>query len=461
MTTTIYQTKFLMRAAVALSLAALAVGLFLQPRAAHADSGLSVTVTPPLIQLSIGPGQSWTSDLKVVNNNTYDVTYYTQLVDMQANGEDGGSRFIPLVNENQNDPAIQSFALARWITLSPEPILIKAGETGVIPFTVNIPANAEPGGHYAAILIGTQPGTIGGQQGALTKVSSYVSSLIFVQIKGDALESGRIREFTTSQAFYQTPDVDFTVRFENTGNTHVHPEGSVTIYNMWGKERGQVMINNQDADFGNVLPQSIRRFKFSWSGEQSLMDIGPYSAIATLNYGSDGKKSVSATAYFWVVPLVPVSIAIATIIFFILTVMWLIRRYVRRALKLEQMRYGIRPTEAPATLAELRTPVIETLMEPIREGVIDLRSLSSKKSTQQENPSRNAVLQPAQMTATNAVAKVLTPYQFGKKYRLFFVFLIACIAICITLWWFFARVLQPHGGYQISNVTIQSEPVTQ
>ena len=105
------------------------------------------------------------------------------------------------------------------------------------------------------------------------KISSFVSSLLFVNIKGDVVESGRIREFSTSQSLYQTPNVDFSVRFENTGNTHVHPQGEVTIYNMWGKERGQVMINNQDDDFGNVLPQSIRRFQFSWSGEQSLFDM--------------------------------------------------------------------------------------------------------------------------------------------------------------------------------------------
>ena len=137
--------------------------LFVAAPIARADSGISVTITPPLIQLSIGPGESWTSALKVVNNNSFDVTYYTQVVDMQANGENGQSKFIPLVDESQR-PTYQSFALARWIQLSPDPILIKAGQTGSVPFTVNVPSNAEPGGHYAAILVGTEPGAFD-QQG--------------------------------------------------------------------------------------------------------------------------------------------------------------------------------------------------------------------------------------------------------------------------------------------------------
>ena len=430
---------------------------------ARADSGgLSVTVTPPLIQLSIGPGESWTSVLKVVNNNDYDVTYYTQVVDMQADGEEGRSKFIPLINEPQ-DAAYQSFALARWIQLSPDPILIRAGETGSIPFTVTIPQNAEPGGHYAAILVGTQPGSFN-QPNNLMKVSSFVSSLIFVNIKGDVVESGRIREFSTAKSLYQTPSVDFTVRFENTGNTHVHPQGSVTIYNMWGKERGQVLINDKDSSFGNVLPESIRRFQFSWSGEQSVFDIGPYRAVVTLNYGDQGKQSVSATTYFWVVPLVPVSIGLGSIIVFLILLTWLIRRYVRRALMLEKARFGI-PSSAP--LAQVPMPIIEALIEPLREGVIDLRSVRgsvapqaiaaeqavgdvSRRTMSAESPITGQVVQTTQRDT-------LSLYELIAKYRLFIVFLILVVAMIVGGWWYFAKVLQSQRAYQISNVTTQSE----
>src|SRR5262245_20566537 len=69
-----------------------AIVLFAFP--VFADEALSVTLTPPMYQLAIGPGESWASSLKIVNNNSYDVTYYAQVVDMEAKGETGQSKFI-------------------------------------------------------------------------------------------------------------------------------------------------------------------------------------------------------------------------------------------------------------------------------------------------------------------------------------------------------------------------------
>ena len=408
----------------------------------HAQSSLSVTVTPPLFQLTIGPGESWTSSIKIVNNNPYDVTYYTQLVDMQANGEDGRSKFTPLVNETPTEAA-QSYALARWVTVTPGPIDVKAGSSQEVPFSVTIPQQAEPGGHYAAILVGTEPGGLHAS-GTLLKVSSFVSSLLFVRIKGDVAEGGRIREFLTSQELYQTPRADFMLRFENTGNTHVLPQGNITIYNMWGKERGNLQIN-QDGNFGNVLPKTIRRFEFSWEGDQDPFDIGLYSAVVTLAFGDGNKQNVTAKTYFWVVPIVPVVTAAGVMLFFILLIAWFIRRYIRRALMLEQKRLGL-TTPVPAV------NMAEALIEPIREGVVDLRSIASKKS--------------AKVTATQAIIATVparveqspqTMGQWLKKYRLFIVFLVVLLVGCLGLWLYFNKVLVHSRGFQITDVHIQEE----
>jgi hypothetical protein len=280
------------------------------------------------------------------------------------------------------------------------------------------------------------------------RISSYVSSLIFVRIKGQATESGRIREFTTTNSLYQDPNVDFTLRFENTGNIHVKPAGSITIYNVWGKERGQVLINDQDANFGNVLPQSIRRFKFSWSGEQSLFDIGPYSAVVTLNYGEEGKKSVSATAYFWVVPVVPVAIGLGSLLAFLLLLAWLIRRYIKRALTLEHMRYGAIST---STTPPPRPPVIETLIEPLREGVIDLRSVASRRVEKPAMPAAGT------MNSVHAPTSELSFIQFIKKYRLFVVFIMILIVGGVLGFRYFAGVLQAQRAYQIHDISTQNE----
>jgi hypothetical protein len=104
-----------------------------------AQESLSVTVTPPLFQLTIGPGESWSSSVKVVNNNAYDVSYAPQVVDFEAQGETGIGKFVPLIESFANEP-VQTGSLGSWIEVSKDPIFVKAGSSGDIPFTVRVPS---------------------------------------------------------------------------------------------------------------------------------------------------------------------------------------------------------------------------------------------------------------------------------------------------------------------------------
>lgn len=434
------------------------------PRDVYADDGsLSITLTPPLFQLTVGPGETWKSSIKIVNNNTYDVTYYAQLMNFAAEGEGGKSQFVPLVDGAYAEGTQHTESLARWITITKDPITVRRGESVDVPFTVTIPTDAEPGGHYAAILVGNQPAG-GSAEGALVKVSSLVSSLLFVKISGDVHEGGRVREFRSDKALYDHPEASFMLRFENTGNVHLRPQGIITIKNMWGKERGSVAIN-QKGEFGNVLPGTIRRFEFVWKGEHSAFDMGRYSASVTLAYGDEGKQSTSAETYFWVVPVVPLAATLGTILAFALTLIWLIKRYVRRAIALEHMHTeeplsaGAAPSPTPSvtpprsaaasTLAPTYT--IGTLMEPIREGVIDLRAVAHARKA-----AAAGVAMPTAAPAAPVSRDVpLTWGQFLVKYKLFFVFVALLTAACGSAWWYFDHVLEAQRAFEITEIEVK------
>ena len=432
----------------------------LMPIFGYADTSLSVTVTPPLFQLTISPGQSWSSALKVVNANSYDVTYYAQPMDFSAEGESGQASFAPVVNV-PTDGTADSYSLARWIQISPEPVVIPSGRSANIPFTVSIPQGAEPGGHYAAILVGTQPPQIK-TSGPSMKISSYVSSLLFVKVEGNIQENARVREFRTDQSLYQTPDAKFLIRFENLGNTHLKPEGIITIYNMWGKKRGELLIN-QEKNFGNVLPKTIRKFEFSWSGGSSLLDIGKYSAVVTLNFGDKNKQNISATTYFWVVPMIPVAATIFSIVIFMLLLVWFIRRYIRRALAIESGRQFKTPavihsqsvvSEVKVAPAQVEAYTIKALIEPLKEGVIDLRRITSVASASPMS------IQDAAIPANRVLAeKNISLLQFIGDYRAFFLFVIALIGAGVGVYAFFSKVLIPEGAYEIKQVSTQVETV--
>ena len=445
---TAHKDRLFFRACLFLS----ALTFLLSPHLIFAEESLSVSVTPPLFQLSIGPGEFWASSIKVVNNNAYDVAYYAEAVDFAAEGEDGKSKINPFFESSEEEN--NTFSLASWIDVSSEPTFIPKGTSREIPFSVRIPADAEPGGHYAAILVGTQPGGTSNSTGPAVRVSSFVSSLLFVRVKGDVVEKGRIREFTTAKSLYQKPEADFLLRFENTGNVHLHPQGDITIYNMWGKERGAVQIN-EDSNFGNVLPQSTRKFEFTWMNESDPFDIGRYSAVVTLAYGEEAKQNTTATAYFWVVPVVPVALALGVCVLFFASIFWFIRLYVRRALAVERAQYG-----TVGGGEEVRTASISALIEPIREGVVDLRDAAFGKKDAVSQPEPYVISAKKEVREISELATTghrITLAQFVGKYHLFFMFIGVLVAAIWIGWWYVSHALVPQKEFEISERSANAE----
>lgn len=350
------------------------------PQLLHADSQ-SISVTPPLFQLSVAPGDLWQSSVRVVNPNNYPLTVYAEVVNFVPEGEGGRGNFVPVLSDDESKDT-----LAEWIDIAHGPYVIPEGQTTEISFIVEVPKNASPGGHFAAVLISTEPPK--DENGSLALVTTQtVASLFFMRINGDVIEKGDIREFSVLDRSVELPEAEFSLRFENKGNVHVQPRGNIIITNMWGAERGIIPINNE-THFGNVLPKSIRDFRFTWKGERSLADIGRYSAIATLAYGEDGIQTVTSTTYFWVIPVRGALITLASIIALIGAITWMIRLYIRRMLILA----GVDP-DAPKTrrqkaekidadLESVPMHAYTKVTAPLEEGTLDLRArLSEARET--------------------------------------------------------------------------------
>jgi hypothetical protein len=336
------------------------------PFFARAQESLSMTITPPLFQIVASAGDVWQSSVKVVNTNDYDITVFASVVDFGSIGEEGHAQFIPILADENVNP----HSLAKWITLPAEGVAVPRGQSAKIPFTVTVPNGAEPGGHYAAILIGTHP--IGERtKGASVSVSSLVSSLLFMRVPGDIREAGDIREFTTTKNVYSDLEAAFVMRFENKGNVHVLPQGVITITNMWGKERGIIPIN-EATDFGNVLPNSTRKYEFSWKGDYSIFEAGRYKAIATLVFGADARQSVSRTTYFWFIPIVPMLLILGGLLGSLFVIVWGVRTYIRKALAMEMARRGVAPHAE--TLSQKAATTLHMLGNPMRESAHDFES---------------------------------------------------------------------------------------
>ncbi|MBP9759940.1 MAG: hypothetical protein KBD24_01070 [Candidatus Pacebacteria bacterium] len=410
----------------------------------HAEEAgsMTFTVTPPLFQLNLQPGESWSSEIRVVNSNPYDLTVYAEPVLFEPAGEGGRPNFIHAQSVDGMLGAPDPTTLAGWITVPSGGQTIVREQTLVLPLTITVPNDAVPGGHYAALLIGNKPSESGREEGAMS-VTSSIASLIFLRVAGDVLEQGRIRDFATEESMYERAQARLSLRFENEGNVHIQPQGDITIYNMFNKLRGTIPVNQANG-YGNVLPGSIRKFTFIWESDSGWWDIGRYRAEATLGYGLESKSFAQATTYFWVLPWMPLVQVLGGIVALLWFLGWAVRAYVRRALALEGAYREHATTDtvtpqdverstdtlpAPVTPASstvmpphtLPTLKLETLIRPLQESMVDLRRATT---VAQEQP--KDAMQGGGGVRHIERAETFHVGMFVRQYRSFFLFVMVC-----------------------------------
>lgn len=400
-------------------------------------AGLSLSVTPTLFEMSAVPLQAWNSSIKVINSNNQDLTVYANVVNFAPQGEIGHGKFLPVFEE-----FTEGKTLAEWITVSEKPYIIPTESSMSIPLTINVPEDASPGGHYAAIMIGTKPSNDNRSLNVAT--AQIVTSLFFVRIEGDVVENGVIRTFRAGDSFVETPEVDFEVRFENKGNVHLQPQGEIVITNMWGKERGIVPINRQ-THFGNVLPESVRQFSFTWKGEQSITDIGRYKAVITLAYGQDQRKFVTQPTFFWVIPIKAVLIVLSSLVAILFLVSWSIRSYIRRMLEMSGPAGYVPASQHVPREGDVLIRHRASVRAPISGGVSDLKIRLAR--------------------AHAFLDTVRTLGGFVVVYKKFFGGLTLLIIAFFAVWYYLVDVTTSQRDYEVTidnldtSVTLSSEEI--
>ncbi|NCT01905.1 DUF916 domain-containing protein [Candidatus Parcubacteria bacterium] len=411
------------------------IGVTLFPCAAvKGQEALSLTVSPTLYDMTANPGQEIQTMVRIINPNPYEITVYADVVNFAPQGEAGQGKFVPIMNEESKGQTI-----AEWIKVQSDQVTILAEKTMELPFTINVPENAAPGGHFAALLIGTKPPREEADVSQVT-TAQIVTSLFFLRVTGEVIEQGDIRSFTTTETFLEKPEATFELRFENKGNVHILPQGEIKILNMWGQERGMIPIN-QSTMFGNVLPGSIRQYSFTWTGKWSLADIGRYQAIATLAYGQEGRQFATSETNFWVIPWKAVGGVLLLIVSFFLLITWAIKAYIRKMLVLA----GLSPNMPTTTPTAVKRSKKVSMVAPIEEGILDLRTSLRDSRGWYEN--------------------VSATISFAVRYRIFFMVVVAIILFIAALIWYVLSALVSGRQYEVvieglaNDVTLSSEQV--
>jgi hypothetical protein len=261
------------------------------PLANAAISGEGLTISPPISEPNVKPGQTVTQTIILTNPTNKMIEVYPQTMDFKAGGETGQPAFMEVGDSSGK------FSLAKWISFSPSKIALTPEQVVHFSYKISVPSDAEPGGHYGAVFFLSQPPK-DTTEGSKVSIGSMVGSLVLVKVPGDIVEKGIIQSFASTEALYVAQKkASFVTKISNTGNIHFKPSGTIEIENMFGTQVGSLMVNSQG---GNILPDSTRRFDNNWG--LKWYQVGYFTANLHVLYGT-GQAPLEATANFWIVPI--------------------------------------------------------------------------------------------------------------------------------------------------------------
>jgi hypothetical protein len=204
-------------------------------------------------------------------------------------------------------------------------VTLTFGQRITIPVTITIPLDAPPGDYDSSVLVSNEP-SVGGIEnsnaanGSL-RVISRLGTLIFIRVNGQAKESGNLDDLKIkgpSKLFYDHGPLIFQILFNNDGNVHLVPYGTLTIKNMMGQVVDQLPV---DAYFS--LPDSLRYREITWNRTTLF---GRYTATVHLERGYGG-LSDDKTIAFWVLPWKILVGVFAGIFIFLLIVVVFVRTF--------------------------------------------------------------------------------------------------------------------------------------
>lgn len=253
------------------------------PMTVFAKNG--ITVSPPLKEITLGPGLLETSsDISIENNTAAPVVASLKLVDLKDLGEFGGS--------NLSQAGLpEKYKLANWLSL-PEGDNVKIGSNESVKVKVKITNRQDlsPGGHYGAIIITT---SADGSKNENVSLSQQLASLLFVKKTGGEHYGMELTSLTPNSSV-RIPD-SIALNFKNTGNTHVVPRGFVEVTDPKNRLVAKAIIN-PDSVF--ILPEQSRSLTALFKPVANSGGIsGRYTITAYYRY--DGQEQFSTKSVYF------------------------------------------------------------------------------------------------------------------------------------------------------------------
>ncbi len=258
------------------------------------------------VEVTLNPGDSQIKVLNVLNRTDKKLDFKIEIEDFS--GSNNPNETVILKGEEKGPYSLKDYLIPEVMEFS-----LESRQKMILPVTINIPEDAEPGGLYGSVLISSQASTSGGMGSA---VVSRLGALFFVNINGEVFKEGELTSFEKIDS--EIGQTSFELFFANTGNVHLSPYGSIKIFNLVGTQIDEVEIPAYFA-----MPDSLRYRKVEWDKGKLF---GRYKAVASINRSYDNKVD-EMELVFWVLSQKLVLIILGGILLLILIIIWVTKTF--------------------------------------------------------------------------------------------------------------------------------------
>ncbi len=267
----------------------------------HAIEGESIVMSPTGKSLDLDAGSSVSGSFKILNDGTtaYDFKVYAAPYSVKSGNYDADFTATPAGADAYT-----------WVTFDKKQYRLEPGQNVDISYTINVPADASPGGHYGVMFAETQPS---GKNKSNVVANKRVGMVLYTAVKGDYIQAGReVETIIPSFKLGGIPSAMMTV--ENTGNAHFTSRETFRVKNIMGEKVYERTLEHI------ILPKTTRDIALTW---EKGSDLGWYTVeTQSVILG----KTVSHSGLVFVAPLWFLVI-VALVIFGIIYMLW--RRFRR------------------------------------------------------------------------------------------------------------------------------------
>ena len=203
-------------------------------QAAKRDVGLKIT---PLRKYPVlNPGATTADSITVTNS-----TSKTQTISLSA-------EVFGVINEAY-DYNFQPSETAQWIQFADKRITLVSHQSRSVAYSLAVPANATPGGHFFALLASTTPPIKPGQVNEVSRVAS----LIYLQVNGQINQQSRLLSASVPW-FTGSPTIPLVTQVADSGNTYIRARAGVyATREPFGRPANLAQLNSV------ILPSTVRK----------------------------------------------------------------------------------------------------------------------------------------------------------------------------------------------------------